>query len=80
MKVSRRTFLKTIGTTAAVTAASRFGIGILTPDNAEGQVGFVQGEKLVNSVCQQCPGGCLIQVKVVDGRAVKIDGNPLILV
>jgi len=31
----------------------------------------------VPSVCLQCPGGCGILVRVVDGRAVKIEGNPL---
>ncbi|OGW15493.1 MAG: hypothetical protein A3G93_10680 [Nitrospinae bacterium RIFCSPLOWO2_12_FULL_45_22] len=29
------------------------------------------------SICQQCPAGCGIVVRVVDGRAKKIEGNPL---
>lgn len=29
------------------------------------------------SVCQACPGGCGIMVRVIDDRAVKIEGNPL---
>ncbi len=33
-------------------------------------------ERFVRSVCLQCPGGCGIQVRVVEGRAVKIGGNP----
>ncbi|MEW5899962.1 MAG: nitrate reductase, partial [Acidobacteriota bacterium] len=33
-------------------------------------------EKWVQSVCQACPGGCGILVRVVDGKAVKIEGNP----
>lgn len=33
-------------------------------------------EKWVQSVCQGCRGGCGILVRVVDGKAVKIEGNP----
>lgn len=33
-------------------------------------------ETWVPSVCLQCPGACGIRVRVVDGRAVKIEGNP----
>lgn len=33
-------------------------------------------ESWIPSVCLQCPGGCGIKVRVVDGRAVKIVGNP----
>lgn len=29
------------------------------------------------SVCRECPAGCGIHVRVRDGRAVKIEGNPL---
>ncbi|MFQ5886385.1 MAG: molybdopterin-dependent oxidoreductase, partial [Anaerolineae bacterium] len=34
-------------------------------------------EKFVPSVCLQCPAGCGILVRVVGGRAVKIEGNPM---
>jgi anaerobic selenocysteine-containing dehydrogenase len=33
-------------------------------------------EEWVQSVCQACSGGCGILVRVVDGKAVKIEGNP----
>lgn len=33
-------------------------------------------EEWVQSLCQACPGGCGILVRVVDGNAVKIEGNP----
>jgi anaerobic selenocysteine-containing dehydrogenase len=33
------------------------------------------GERWVPSVCLQCPAGCGILVRVVDDRAVKIEGN-----
>jgi anaerobic selenocysteine-containing dehydrogenase len=44
------------------------------PGAAEWSVGE---ERHYNSICLQCPGGCGIQVKVVEGRAVKIEGNPI---
>lgn len=34
-------------------------------------------EHYVASVCLQCPAGCGILVRTVNGRAVKIEGNPL---
>ncbi|MFQ6111273.1 MAG: molybdopterin-dependent oxidoreductase, partial [Nitrospinota bacterium] len=34
-------------------------------------------ERWVPTVCMQCPAGCGITVRVVDGRVVKIEGNPL---
>ena len=39
--------------------------------------GVLQGESVWRpSVCQQCSAGCGIQVRVVDGNAKKIEGNP----
>jgi len=33
-------------------------------------------EKWFNTSCAQCPAGCGIRVRVVGGRAVRIEGNP----
>lgn len=33
-------------------------------------------ETWVQSVCQTCPGGCGILARVVEGKVVKIEGNP----
>jgi anaerobic selenocysteine-containing dehydrogenase len=33
-------------------------------------------ERWVNTSCAQCPAGCGIRVRVVEGRAVRIEGNP----
>jgi len=33
-------------------------------------------ERWVPSICQLCPGGCGILVRLIDDRAVKIEGNP----
>ncbi|MGD0089705.1 MAG: twin-arginine translocation signal domain-containing protein, partial [Planctomycetota bacterium] len=32
-------------------------------------------EKWIPSVCGQCPAGCGVRVRVVEGRAVKIEGH-----
>ena len=34
-------------------------------------------EKWITSLCQQCPGGCGIRVRLIGDRPTKIDGNPL---
>src|SRR5262249_53399855 len=34
------------------------------------------GERWVNTSCAQCPAGCGVRVRVVEGRAVRIEGNP----
>ena len=36
-----------------------------------------QAETYLNTVCSLCPSGCGLQVRVVDSRAVKVEGNPL---
>src|ERR1700693_6460449 len=33
-------------------------------------------ESLVPTVCQQCPGGCGLLARVIDGEVVGISGNP----
>jgi tetrathionate reductase subunit A len=47
--------------------------GTLTP--AE-EYEFAQMQNVISSVCLQCNTGCGIKVKVLNGVAVKIDGNP----
>jgi anaerobic selenocysteine-containing dehydrogenase len=40
-----------------------------------GAAGWLKGEeRFVTSACAQCPAGCGIRVRVVEGRAVKIEG------
>ena len=79
MDLNRRDALK-LGVAAGVGGymAFRFG-GFNSLLVAPGEVGYsMEGsaESRVASVCLQCPAGCGILVRVVDGRAVKIEGNP----
>ncbi|MBI5298498.1 MAG: molybdopterin-dependent oxidoreductase [Chloroflexi bacterium] len=77
-KISRRDFLKLTGATGA--AAAFLG------NMPKVQRAFAKAENSaynltdpamqVYSVCQQCNTQCGIKVKIVDGVAVKIEGNP----
>jgi anaerobic selenocysteine-containing dehydrogenase len=75
MGLKRRDFLKIVGGTA-------LGLPLLDC-STKGYHSSVRKnkwapgvEKWVQSVCQACPGGCGMLVRVVDGKAVKIEGNP----
>lgn len=48
--------------------------GTLTPEEA---YELAQLENQLYTVCLQCNTGCPIKVKLLDGIAVKIDGNPM---
>lgn len=71
-KVSRRTFLKLTGAATALVASSASLQDMFTwaAGNLEGATDFVP------SYCEMCTSRCPIQAKVVDGKAVLINGNP----
>jgi anaerobic selenocysteine-containing dehydrogenase len=85
-KMSRRDFIR-IGSTvtavgAAVAAASgtrtllERGGAIATGDR--GATAAVSlNETWVKTTCALCPSGCGLDVRVVNGKAVKVEGNPL---
>jgi anaerobic selenocysteine-containing dehydrogenase len=75
--LSRRRFLTLTGAAA--------GLALLPSEFAELQQAVAESERQwpgpgvetwVNSVCQLCPGGCGIRVRLLDGWPVKISGNP----
>jgi anaerobic selenocysteine-containing dehydrogenase len=77
MKLSRRQFLAGVGGVAAATATLRdLGQGVQTPRQLLEEWSNYEEEFHV-SICQQCPGGCGILARVVDGNLVHIAGNPL---
>lgn len=76
--VSRRRFLQIAG---GASAASAIGCAddkkqtIFPRVNAEDAQ--IPGERVFfRSTCSECSAGCGIEVTVVDGRAIKIEGNP----
>ena len=82
-RLSRREFLKLSG---AVGSGALLGTGIMNDFSLMKQALASNGEtidydlnkpqNIINSVCLQCNTGCGIKVKLLDGLAVKIDGNP----
>jgi anaerobic selenocysteine-containing dehydrogenase len=47
-----------------------------TKPSVPGEAGWLTGqEKWISTACAQCPAGCGIRVRVVEARAVKIEGN-----
>ncbi len=79
--MSRRTFIKLSGLAVAVLAASRLlkrpalGSAVSSPELPEGE--GVITEKWVPTSCLNCATRCATRVRVVNGRAVKVAGNPL---
>jgi anaerobic selenocysteine-containing dehydrogenase len=77
LTISRRCFLKLfMGTIAGLSAGctdfDRIGVGEKPAEEWLNPV-----EEWVPSICQQCTGGCGLLVRVVNGKAVNIAGNPL---
>ncbi|XWX02465.1 molybdopterin dinucleotide binding domain-containing protein [Aggregatilineales bacterium SYSU G02658] len=81
--VSRRTFLKVSAATGGTAAflGSLLGFGELMKAQAQAADSgptypLLDRANQIYSVCLQCNTGCGIKVKLLDGVAVKIDGNP----
>ena len=77
--ISRRTFLKLSALAGVAVAATRIikhpalASIISLPQGAENVI----AEKWIPTSCLNCSTRCAIQVRVVNGKAVKIAGNPL---
>jgi anaerobic selenocysteine-containing dehydrogenase len=80
-KISRRDYLKISGATLAAVVAAR-GTRALLANSTPPEVSFDKPkgtsakETMVKTACALCPSGCGLVVRVVNGRAVKVDGNP----
>ncbi len=78
--MKRRTFLKLTGMTSAsmVMAGCQKSNEKLIPFLVPPEDGSVPGlADYYASTCRQCPAGCGILVRISEGRAKKIEGNPL---
>lgn len=77
--LSRRDFLKTAGAAAGglvLSGCPKQDPYALDKPDVPGAASWRKGqEKWILSTCGQCPAGCGIRVRVVEGRAVKIEGN-----
>ena len=73
--MNRRTFLKLLAITGAAVGASKIIGQLNTPEASPVQKAFE--EKWIATSCLNCPARCAIRVRVVNGKAIKITGNPL---
>jgi anaerobic selenocysteine-containing dehydrogenase len=77
VKLGRRTFLKLAGAAAAAGGLYKLGlVGLESLASPEGQLPGPSSDRQMLGVCQLCAGGCGLSARVVDGRVVKLDGNP----
>ncbi len=76
MKLPRRDFLKLC---AAGSAATTLGAGAarLFFETEAAQSSTEYSQQWIPTICLMCPGGCGVLVRTVNGRAVKVEGNPL---
>jgi anaerobic selenocysteine-containing dehydrogenase len=79
LKMDRRNFLKWSAFTGAAVGVSKiigqFDTPAASPLQKNIQRAF--GEKWIATSCLNCPARCATRVRVVNGKAVKITGNPL---
>ncbi|MGQ9645302.1 MAG: molybdopterin-containing oxidoreductase family protein [Thermodesulfobacteriota bacterium] len=78
----RRTFLKLSALTSLAVGASQLTLPVDAPEATvrTRRILKAREEKWVVTSCLGCSGRCAIRVRVVNGRAVKITGNPRSLV
>jgi anaerobic selenocysteine-containing dehydrogenase len=77
-EIRRRDFLKLIGGAAAGIAINDLEDLWAVPDEFIDDALKGPGiETFRNSVCQLCPAGCGIKIRLIDGMPVHIDGNPM---
>jgi anaerobic selenocysteine-containing dehydrogenase len=78
-KMNRRKFLKCSALTAAAVGASKIMGQSDAPEASPLQKNIQKTfeEKWVATSCLNCPARCATRVRVVNGKAVKITGNPL---
>ncbi len=80
--LSRRKFIKLTGVTAAAVAAAAGTQSLLDhPGQPRPGAGVVAAqvleEKRMRTACALCPSGCGLEVRVVNGRAVKVEGSAI---
>ncbi len=80
VELDRRKFLKCTALAGGLAASGALALHQAFSGDAQAAEGgayvHANPENQLYSVCQQCNTNCGIKVKIVDGKAAKIDGNP----
>ena len=77
MRFTRRTFLQLLGGTAGAAVVAKGQISSKVGHAAEDLKRWATPEEVtVPSICQQCPGGCGLLVRTLDGQVSGVAGNP----
>jgi len=76
--MDRRSFLKTSALLGGTAACANAALSMSSNGFGRGKIDYPlnDAENVIYSVCLQCHTSCPIKVKIEDGVAVKIDGNP----
>ncbi len=77
MQFTRRRFLQLVSGTAGAAALMRDRLSGFGQAAEDLRRWATPEEVLVPSICQQCPGGCGLLVRTLDGEVAGISGNPL---
>lgn len=87
-EIDRRSFLKIMGITGGGVVATLSGcssdVGVSIEDGVETVASYVDPQDFAipgqevwyASTCNQCPAGCGIHARVMEGRVKKLEGNP----
>ena len=80
-RINRRQFIQLTGLTGAAVALSGCTVNLQEYEKLEPYVvppeDALPGQNIwYASTCRQCPAGCGIIVRISNGRAKKIEGNP----
>src|SRR3990167_6289039 len=77
MRVTRRGFIQAVGASAGAAALVRGHLAKADVSAGDLERWATPEERLVPSICQQCPGGCGLIARTLDGEVAGIAGNPL---
>lgn len=77
MRFTRRQFIQAVGGAAGAAALVKSQISAVDQVAGDVQRWAKPEEVVVPSICQQCPGGCGLMVRTLDGEVAGISGNPL---
>ncbi|HSE87278.1 MAG TPA: molybdopterin-dependent oxidoreductase [Candidatus Binatia bacterium] len=77
MRFTRRQFIQALGGAAGAAALVKSQISAVDQVAGDVQRWAKPEEVIIPSICQQCPGGCGLLARTLDGEVAGISGNPL---